>query len=60
MGRAKGSVALVLDRGQVDEVCASINTRIPETVKGAIGAAPEKTFNEYATKSASTNGMGAF
>jgi hypothetical protein len=58
MGRAKGSVELVLNKEQVDEVCGYINVSIPETVKGAMGAAPEKTFNEYATKSASTNGHG--
>ncbi|CAL1165324.1 unnamed protein product [Cladocopium goreaui] len=53
MGRAKGSVELVLNKEQVDEVCGYINVSIPETVKGAMGAAPEKTFNEYATKSKS-------
>ena len=58
MGRAKGSVEVVLDKKQVDEVCACINAGLPETVKGAMGAAPEKTFNEYATKSASTVGHG--
>jgi hypothetical protein len=36
MGRAKGSVELVLNKEQVDEVCGYINVSIPETVKGAM------------------------
>lgn len=63
MGRAKGSVELILEKDQIDEVLTYIKGSIPETVKGAMGAAPGLTFNEYATKSPSAfngHGLGRF
>lgn len=52
MGRQKGTVELVLEPGQVEEVCTHMKQIMPEKISGALQAAPEKIFNEYACKSA--------
>ena len=52
MGRQKGTVELALEQGQVDQVCTQMKEIMPEKVSGALEAAPEKIFNEYACKSA--------
>lgn len=53
MGRQKGTVELALEQGQVDQVCTQMKEIMPEKVSGALEAAPEKIFNEYACKSKS-------
>lgn len=52
MGRQKGTVELALEQGQVGQVCTQMKEIMPEKVSGALEAAPEKIFNEYACKSA--------
>ncbi len=52
MGRPKGTTEIIFDQTQVDEVSKRIIELMPDAVKGAAAVAPEKTFNEFATKSA--------
>lgn len=50
MGRRKGSTEIIFDQKQVNELVQGMKALMPEAVKGAVGVAPEKTFNEFTTK----------